>query len=251
MPGISAIIITKNESENIARCIHAVKKAVDEVIVVDSMSTDDTAAIARKAGATVIQKEWMGYAKMKNFANGTASNDWILSVDADEVLSEELIQNIKKLKPAPSTLYTLDRITNYCGQWIKHCGWYPDWKERLFDRRHVYWVGDYVHEKIKYPTDFKLVQLEGKLEHYSYKTLEDHANRIENYTQLAAEEMFAKGTKPYLTQIWISPVFRFVKTYFLKLGFLDGANGYLISKRNALLVHKKYSKLRSLHQEKR
>ena len=250
MAGISAVIITKNESENIARCIQAAAKAVEEVIVVDSMSKDDTAEIARQSGARVIQKEWLGYAQTKNFANGLAINNWILSIDADEVLSDELIESIKNIELQPSTVYALDRINNYCGQWIKHSGWYPDWKKRLFDRRHVYWVGDYVHEKIKHPSDFKIVELTGLLEHYSYKTQEEHWERIERYTQLAAEEMHAKGTKSYLTKIWISPLFRFFRTYVLKMGFLDGKNGYLISKRNAILVHKKYQKLRSLAQKK-
>ena len=249
MAGISAVIISKNESANIARCIQAVTKVVEEVVVVDAMSEDDTAEIARQAGARVIQKKWLGYAQTKNFANNLAIHNWILSIDADEVLSDELIQSIQNIQLTPSTVYSLDRINNFCGQWIKHSGWYPDWKVRLFDRRHAYWVGDFVHEKLKYASDFKIVPLQGYLEHYSYKTHEDHHARIERYTDLAAEEMFKKRQQAYLTKIWISPIFRFLKTYILKMGFLDGKNGLIISKRNALLVHKKYQKLRSLYRD--
>jgi len=147
-------------------------------------------------------------------------------------------------------VYEVNRLNNFCGQWIKHSGWYPDWKVRLFNRKDAYWVGAYVHEKLKFPKDHRVEQLQGYLFHYSYKTLEDHWNRIERYTTLAAEEMYTNNKPAYLTNIWISPIFRFLKTYILKAGFLDGKNGFIISKRNAALVHMKYQKLRALYRNK-
>ncbi len=250
MVNISAVIITKNEQAHIARCLAALKEAaVDDILVVDSMSTDDTVAICQKAEVRVVQVEWEGYARTKNKANELAKNDWILSIDADEVLSPELIQSIQNISVQEGQLYQLDRINNFCGQWIKHSGWYPDWKERLFDRRTTYWVGDYVHEKLKYPSHTKLVKLHGQLLHYSYQTLEDHWQRLEKYTQLSAEEMFHKKKSANWIKIWIAPFFRFFRSYVLKLGFLDGKYGWIISKRNAALVHLKYKKLRSMYRQ--
>ncbi len=246
MPKISAIIITKNEAQNIAKCLSALKTVVDDILVVDSFSTDNTRAIAEEYGARVIQREWEGYAKAKNFANSRAYHDWILSVDADEVLSKELIAQIKQLSLRAGTVYALDRINNFCGQWIKHSGWYPDWKIRLFDRNEVYWVGAYVHEKLKYPANYQIERLSGKLYHYSYSTLDDHKKRIETYSQLAAEDMFANGKKASFIKMYLSPISRFLKTLFLKRAFLDGKNGWIISRRNAWLVYLKYQKLKQL-----
>ncbi len=246
MSKISAVIITKNEAHNIAKCLSALKAVADDILVVDSFSTDKTKAIAEENGARVIQKEWEGYAKAKNFANSKAYHDWILSVDADEILSNELIQQIQAIRLTTGTVYSLDRINNFCGQWIKHSGWYPDWKIRLFDRNEVYWVGAYVHEKLKHPVNYKIERLSGKLYHYSYATLEDHRKRIETYSQLAAEDMYANGKNASFVKMYLSPVSRFLKTLFLKRAFLDGKNGWIISRRNALLVYLKYKKLKQL-----
>jgi len=243
MAKITAVIITKNEAHNIAKCLSALQSVTDDMLVVDSFSTDKTKAIAEENGARVIQKEWEGYAKAKNYANSKAYHDWILSVDADEVLSNELIKTIQKLRVASGTVYALDRINNFCGQWIKHSGWYPDWKVRLFNRNEVYWVGAYVHEKLKYPSNYEVKKLSGKLYHYSYATLEDHKKRIETYSQLAAEDMLASGKEASFIKMYLSPVGRFLKTLFLKMAFLDGKNGWIISSRNAWLVYLKYRKL--------
>jgi len=247
MSKISAVIITKNEAHNIAKCLSALKPVVDDILVVDSFSTDNTKAIAEENGARVIQKEWEGYAKAKNFANSKAYHDWILSVDADEILSNELIQQLQTISLTAGTVYALDRINNFCGQWIKHSGWYPDWKIRLFDRNEVYWVGAYVHEKLKHPANYAVKKLSGKLYHYSYSSLEDHKKRIETYSQLAAEDMYANGKKASFIKMYLSPVSRFFKTLLLKRAFLDGKNGWIISKRNALLVYLKYKKLKQCH----
>jgi len=247
MPNLSAVIITHNESQNIARCLAALKKVTDDIVVVDAFSDDETVLICEKNGARVIQRKWEGYAKNKNYANDQAKHDWILSIDADEVLSDELILNIQQLQLQPHQVYELDRINNFCGQWIKHSGWYPDWKVRIFNRNEVYWVGAFVHERLKYTANLKTQQLKGKLFHYSYKTLADHKQRIERYSQLAAEEMHSKGKQASFLKLYLSPVSRFLKTLILKRAFLDGKNGWIISRRNALLVYLKYKKLQALN----
>ncbi|MEM9819448.1 MAG: glycosyltransferase family 2 protein [Bacteroidota bacterium] len=245
---ISAVIITKNEEDNIRACLQALNGVVSEILVVDSMSDDDTVAICRTLGAKVIQTQWKGYAQTKNEANGWARHDWILSIDADEVLSQELAQSIRQLQPKINCVYLVDRLNNFCGQWIKHSGWSPDWKPRLFNRQSTYWDGAYVHEELKVPSQDQRIRLKGQLLHYSYRSLEDHWQRMEKYTQLAATAMYQQGKKATWTKLWLSPLFRFIKTYVLKRGFLDGKNGWIISQRNAVLVHMKYKKLRALYQ---
>lgn len=247
MVKISAVIITKNESENIARCITALQGVVNEVLVVDAMSEDDTLQIAKENGAKVIQNNWLGYAQMKNFANSKASHDWILSIDADEVLSEELRTSLKNLEPHRGIIYSLDRLNNFCGQWIKYCDWYPDWKKRLFHRLDIRWKGNYVHEDLDYPQNTKIIKLKGKLFHYSYTSLEDHQQRIQKYAQLSAEKMQAAGKRTNWIKETFGPGFRFFKTYILKRGFLDGKNGWIISQQDAALVRKKYQFLKKLN----
>lgn len=237
---LSIVVITFNESENLRRSLPPLVRLSDNVVVIDSFSTDETIALCRSMGATVEQRVWRGYSSAKNHGNSIARNDWILSIDADEVLSDELVESIKKLTLKEGEVYALDRITNYCGAWIRHSGWYPDWKIRIFNRRDVAWEGDYVHEKLSMPSGTRVVRLEGKLLHYSYKSSEDHLRRIERYAELAAEEMRARGETPSALKRLLSPVFRFIRTYVFKLGFLDGRNGWIISVRNARLVRRKY-----------
>ncbi len=248
MSAISALIITLNEADNIEACIKSLKPVVAEVLVLDSGSKDQTISIARQLGARVISTEWKGYAATKNYGNSLAAHPWILSIDADEIISEELGESIKNLNLDSKKVYALDRLTNYCGQWIKHSGWYPEWKVRLFHRDSSQWEGDYVHERLKYTEGIKVEKLTGKLFHYSYKSLEDHWDRIEKYAALSAQEMHTNGKRASFIKLWISPMIRFLRTYFIKAGFLDGKNGWIISIRNAQLVHLKYKILRSLHQ---
>ncbi len=249
-PRISAVIITHNESENIRACITSLQAVADEIVVVDAFSDDATVDICVEMGVRVVQRKWQGYSANKNHGNEHASNDWILSIDADEVLSEELIENIKKLQPQKGKVYSLDRISNFCGQWIRYSGWYPDWKIRIFNRTEVHWEGDYVHEHLQIPSHFVEQKLSGKLWHYSYKSMEDHLQRIERYSDLAAQELFAGNKRPSPLRRMLSPYARFWNTFFFKLGFLDGRNGYIISKRNDLMVRKKYHKLEGLYEQK-
>ncbi|RMG83762.1 MAG: glycosyltransferase family 2 protein [Bacteroidetes bacterium] len=252
MPGhpFSTVIITKNEAENIRPCLAAIRHVCTDIIVVDAQSTDKTPDICREMGARVFEKAWEGYSENKNFGNARARHDWILSVDADEVLSPALIETLENWTPRPKTVYALDRISSFCGQWIRHGAWYPDWKIRLFDRRVVQWTGDFVHEKPDYPPDFKVVRLKGKLYHYTCKDPSEFYARLDQYARLAALEMFEKGQKPSFFKQFFSPGFRFFRDYFLRKGFLDGRAGRDIARANACVVSRKYARLKELYQTK-
>jgi glycosyltransferase involved in cell wall biosynthesis len=240
MPGLSAVIITKNESSNIEACLRPLLQVADEVLVIDSHSTDNTRALATNLGGKVIETDWLGYSATKNFGNAQAANDWILSIDADERLSAELIQTLQAFTPEPGHVYLLDRFTNYCGTWVRYSGWYPDWKVRIFDRREVQWQGDFVHETLHLPAHLKKVRLSGKLEHYSYKTDQDHWDRMERYARLAAREMVEREKKISPLRPFLSAVGRFFRTFFLKSGWRDGTVGWKLSIRNAWLAYRKY-----------
>jgi glycosyltransferase involved in cell wall biosynthesis len=245
----TAVIICRNAALTIGDCVAALRQVCDEVLVLDSQSTDGTIAICEKLGATVVQQTWLGYAQTKNLGNSMARHDWILSIDADEVLSDQLIAQLKKLRPEPGKVYALDRITSYCGQWVRHCGWYPDWKVRLFHRKHVEWQGDFVHETLRIPADYQELRLEGKLLHYSYKDSDDHLRRIEKYALLAAQEQFAAGKKVTFVKRWLAPMARFIRTFVVKKGFLDGRVGWHLSVRNFYMVRLRYRILDKLWAE--
>lgn len=244
----SAVIITKNEVENIEPCLKALTKITNDIVVIDGDSTDGTVALCEQYGARVFKNEWLGYAATKNLGNTKAHNDWILSIDADEVLSEELIRSIQTLMPLENNVYALDRISSLYGKWIHYSGWYPDWKPRFFNRNQVQWQGDYVHETLNIPKNIKVKKLKGKLWHYTYKNEEDHKNRLERYAQLAAAEMYAKGKKPTFIKRIFSPLARFFKHFILQKGFLDGKSGWIIAKENARMVSKKYALLKEKRQ---
>jgi glycosyltransferase involved in cell wall biosynthesis len=246
----TAVIITCNVDQSIGPCLAALKKVASQIIVLDSFSTDNTVRICEDAGVQLLNQEWFGYSATKNLGNKMASNDWILSIDADEVLSDELIASLNNLEPKRGEVYMLDRLTSFNGKWIYHSGWYPDWKPRLFHRDEVQWQGDYVHETLKIPPGFRRVKLKGKLFHFSYRDANDHFSRIEKYARLSAMELFAQGHRSTLFNKWVSPNWRFVRTYFFKLGFLDGKNGFLISLRNVKMIKRRYHILDALWREK-
>ena len=245
IPKLSAVVITKNEAANIERCIKALQQITTDIIIVDAFSTDATVAIAHQMGATVVQKKWVGYGFNKNIGNQLAQYNWILSIDADEVLSPELITSIQNLSPQLHTVYTLNRLVNFGGQWVRHSGWHPDWKVRLFNRKEVQWEEEaLVHERLLIPEKFNIQPLEGLLYHYSYHDDADHWQRIERYAQLAAQQLAADGKRASFIKLYLSPLARFFRTFFLKKGFLDGYLGWKISCRNAYLVYRKYWLLR-------
>ena len=247
MPQLSVVIITFNEEKNIGRCLDSVKEIADDIVVVDSFSTDNTKGICEKQKVNFIQHKWEGYSASKNFANSQAKYDWILSLDADEALSEELKQSILEVKKDSELLtYKFNRLTNYCGKWIKHCGWYPDTKIRIFDRRITKWEG-ILHEKLVINSKQEPILLKGDCLHYSYHSLEQHYAQTEKFSTLAAQNMFEKGKKASVLKMVLSPIVKFIGDYVIKLGFLDGAAGFTICRISAKHSFLKYKKLRRLY----
>lgn len=238
---ISATIITRNEERNIARSIESLR-CCDEILVLDSGSTDRTAEIATKLGARVVEASWHGYAAQKNIAAQLAAYDWILSLDADESLSEALeaeIWHIKKTGPSFDA-YTMPRLAQYLGRWILHSGWYPDRKVRLFDRRKAEWHGEYVHESVV--VHGKTGHLQSNLLHFTCSSLSEHLKSLDRYTTLAAEGLVAQGRKISLAKIVLDPPWTFFRTYFLQQGYLDGLEGVAIAYMAAFYNFVKYAK---------
>lgn len=246
---ISVVIITFNEAHNIERCLMSLKEVADEVLIVDSYSTDNTCMIAVKHGAKVITHEWLGYSATKNAANKMAANDWILSLDADEVLSEVLKKSIIKLKNEGLKPASFNRLTNYCGKWIRHCGWYPDIKFRIFNRQSTLWQGS-IHETLVSTNDenIKPITLEGDCYHFSYHSIASHYAQADKFSTLSAEKLFAERHKINALKKYFSAINKFLKTYLIHLGFLDGYYGFVISKISAYASYLKYKKLEVLNQ---
>ncbi len=242
---ISATIISLNEEANIARAIESLR-CCDEIIVVDSGSSDRTMEIVSKLGARVIESPWKGYAGQKNLASQHAANDWIFSIDADEAVSEALEAEIWQLKKAgpQHAAYTMPRLAQYLGRWIMHSGWYPDRKIRLFDRRHARWVGDYVHESVQ--ADGTVGHLESNLLHFTCDSLSQHLKTLDQYTSLAAQQLVAQGVRIGWRRLLLDPPWTFVRTYFFKRGFQDGVEGLAIAYMAALYNFVKYAKARFL-----
>ena len=241
---LSAVIITFNEERNIGRCLDALAGVVDEVVIVDSFSTDKTEEICRAKGARFLQNRFEGFGAQKNWALMQASYPCVLSLDADEALSEELRNSILLVKNNwQHDGYTMNRLTNYCGQWIRHSGWYPDRKLRLFDRRKGRWGDDAVHEKVIMEAGSTTGHLEGDLLHYSYYNVDEHIERVRKYADLSARAMFAQGKRTTWLKVIFSPVFKFLRNYVLKLGVLDGAAGWTICKIAAYETYLKYRTL--------
>lgn len=241
MPPISATVVTRNEASHIARTLASLSPA-DEIVVVDSGSTDQTREIAAGLGARVIEHPWPGFAQQKNFAAAQAQHDWILSLDGDEEFDESAQSAIREWKESAADCagYQFARRARYLGRWIRHSGWYPDYKLRLYDRRRGKWSGDYVHESVV--VDGKAGRLPGEILHYTCDSMEDHRQRIEFYTDLAAAEMLARGAKPGPFRRAFSPRWAFIRSYWLGLGFLDGAAGLSIARMAAYYVERKFEK---------
>jgi glycosyltransferase involved in cell wall biosynthesis len=244
---ISAVIITFNEEENIGRCIDSLKGIADEIIVVDSQSTDHTSSICKEKGVRFFETEWMGYSATKNYANSLAIYPYILSIDADEVLSETLQQSILTVKENPSfDAYHVNRMTNYCGQWLKHL-WYPDKKIRLFLKEKAEWSGAAVHEELILTAKSKTGHLKGDLLHYSFPTIEKHFATSRKYSILKAEQLHEKGKKVYVMKILFAPISKFISEYLFKKGFMDGYYGFVACSISAIAAFMKYIRLHELN----
>jgi glycosyltransferase involved in cell wall biosynthesis len=249
---LSVVIITFNEGKNIRRCLESVKGIADEIIVVDSSSIDNTKAICQEFGVRFFDQDFLGYIEQKNYANSLATFDHILSIDADEALSDELLQSIIEIKTScEKDAYSMNRITNFCGKWIKHSGWYPDRKIRIFDRRKGRWTGKKIHEKIGLDKGASTGFLKGNLLHYSFYTIEQHVNQINKFSTIKAEVLMETGGKSNLFKIWLGPIATFFQVYLFKLGFLDGTSGFLIAKNTAFSTLLKYSKLSLMLRQKK
>lgn len=249
---LSAVIITLNEEKNIGRCIASLQGIADEVLVVDSLSTDRTEEICRELNVRFVKQAFLGYIEQKNFALGLAAYDHVLSLDADEALSDELRGSIREVLSAwNADGYYFNRLTNYCGQWIRHGGWYPDRKLRLVDRRKASWQGTNPHDKLMMQKDSKTLFLEGDLLHYSYYSIDQHVAQVNHFSTIKAKVMFDSGQGSSCWKMMASPCFKFFKTYFLKLGFLDGVFGYIIARNSAHSTFLKYAKVRALQREAR
>lgn len=242
---IAATLITLNEEANLPRAVASLG-VCDEIVVVDSGSTDRTVEIARAAGAKVLHNPWPGYAAQKNFAAQSADCEWILALDADEELSPQLQREIAELKRSgPEQIaYSFPRLARYAGRWIRHSGWYPDRKVRLYRRDKGRWVGDYVHESVE--VDEPAGRLEGELLHYTCDSLSEHLLTLDRYTSLAAEELRARGRRSSFLRLTVSPLWASFRSYVLQRGFLDGLQGLQIAAMAGLYVYAKYAKLREL-----
>lgn len=252
MVKISAVIITYNEERNIQRCLDSLIGVVDEIVVVDSYSKDHTEEICKRAGAKFVQNPFEGHIEQKNFAITQASYPHILSLDADEALTKELANSISLVKQNFSAdAYQLNRLTNYCGKWIKHCGWYPDKKLRLWDSRKGTWGGVNPHDKYIMQEGSKIENLKGNLLHYSFYSIDQHVNQVNYFSGIAAKALFEKGKKVSVFYIIISPIAKFLRDYIWKRGFMDGYYGLVVSVISSYAKFLKYAKLRSLYISKK
>ncbi len=224
-PPLSAVIITKNAARQLPECLESLAFC-DEILVVDSGSDDGTVALARARGARVIEAEWRGFGPQKRYAVAQAAHDWVLCVDADERVSPELRSAIERALAAPANAaYRFPRCNRFLGRYLRHGEGYPDWSLRLFDRRRARWSDDAVHEKVL--TDAAVGTLTGDLRHDSAETLDAYLAKQNRYTTLAAQQAFDAGRRAHVAQLLLSPLVRFVKFYFFRLGLLDGVPGLI------------------------
>jgi glycosyltransferase involved in cell wall biosynthesis len=250
VPKLSVTVIAKNEAADIAAALESVRWA-DEIVVVDSGSTDGTVDIARRFTERVVAREWPGYAAQKNAAAALASHDWILSLDADERVTPALAEEIRTvLGGAPAhRAYRIPRVTRHFGRWIRSTDWYPDYQVRLYDRTAARWTGPYVHEAVN--VDGSVGTLTRELQHYAYRDISDHLETIDRYTTLAARQMHESGRRASLLDLAAHPPLAFLRNYLARGGFRDGQAGLVISAMNAYYVFLKFAKLWELQRVER
>jgi len=248
---LSAVIITFNEEEHLNKCLTSLKHVADEIIVVDSFSTDSTVEICKTHNVKVTSNAFEGYIEQKNYALSLATNEHIISLDGDEALSKELIQSIIEVKKNwVYDGYYFKRLNNYCGQWIKHSDWYPDRKLRLFKKNTGEWKGINPHDCYTLKKGLTSTLLKGDLLHYIYSNYNEHNLKVEKFSTIAAKAYFKLGKKSSLWKIIYRPFWAFFKAYFLRLGFLDGLNGFIICVQTYNVTFLKYIKLYQLWNKK-
>ncbi|OUR98773.1 glycosyl transferase [Halobacteriovorax marinus] len=251
MTKISAVIITFNEEHNIKRCLDSLQGVADEIVVVDSFSTDKTEAICKSFEVKWLQNKFLGHIEQKNLALEHATFDHVLSLDADEALDENLKAEILKIKENfTADGYYFNRLTHYVDQWIYRCGWYPDQKLRLLNKTKGSWSGSNPHDIISMKEGSRVQKISGNLLHYSYDSISDHVNQTNKFTTIAAKAAYTKGTRSSNFKIISRPALKFFKDYFLKRGFLDGRYGFVICCINALSALLKYSKIKDLQENR-
>lgn len=250
MTKISGVIITFNEEKFIENCLKSIADVVDEIVVVDSFSTDKTKEICLRYGARFVENKFVGFTDQKNFANNQAQYDYILSLDADEALSDELKKSIIAVKnDFVHDGYSFNRLNNYCGKWIKHSNWYPDNKIRLFNRQKAEWKGENnLHEIIVLNNPKNKGNLKGDLLHWAYDSVDEHYQKVRSYTNIAAQNSFRRkpNKKIGFTKIVLNPFWKFFKNYFIKKGFLDGYHGFVICCFASFGTFLKYVKIKEL-----
>lgn len=245
MPKVSVTIITLNEAQNLREALQSVAWA-DEIVVVDSGSTDQTREIARQFTERVLAREWPGYSAQKNFAADQARHDWILSLDADERVTGALASDIRhRMSGEPDAQgYRMPRVSHYLGRWLRSTDWYPDYQLRLYDRRHGRWNGRPVHESVA--VEGRVGMLRHELQHHPYRDISHHLQTIDRYTTLAARAMFAEGRRTGPLGLYLHPVAAFLRNAFVRKGLLDGSAGLTVSALNAYYVFLKLAKLREI-----
>lgn len=246
---ISACIIAKDEADRIVPCLESVSFC-DEIVVLDSGSSDDTVALCRAHGARVVETDWPGWVAQKNRAAAAAANDWVLSLDADERVDpalRERIEAIRTARPGESAegpaAYEMTRLTRYLGRWIRHGGWYPEWRARLFDRRRARWGGVDPHDHLEPDGPVERVR-GGHLLHLTYRSLTDHVSQINRFTSVAADEKIARGGGGSVFAMLLRPPFGMFRMYVVRLGFLDGLPGLVLAVMHGWYVFLKYAKVR-------
>ncbi|WP_378187149.1 glycosyltransferase family 2 protein [Aquimarina sp. W85] len=248
---LSGVIITYNEERKIETCIQSLQNVVDEIVVVDSFSTDRTEAICKKYNVKFVKQKFLGYKEQKNFVISQASYDHIISLDGDEALSEELQKSIIDLKSNwVYDGYYMNRYNNFCGQWIKHSDWYPDKKLRAFKKGKGEWKGINPHDSYKLYNPNNKGKLKGDILHWNYPTYSAFNQQIEKFSTISAHSYHELGKKAPLWKLFFNPTWAFFKSYVLRLGFLDGVNGFVICSQTANLTFLKYLKLRELNNKK-
>ena len=248
---VSLCVITLNEEENLERCLESAADLVDEIVILDSGSTDGTQGIAEKFGARLETQEWLGFVGQKNRLIDLAQNKWILSLDADEALSPPLREEIKQLKAReiPDTVsgFSMPRCVFYEGKWIRHGDWYPDRLVRLFRREKGRFEGGKVHERLEVDGGIEL--LKGDIEHYSFMDAADHRARGGKYAKLWAETAFESGKRASALDPWTHAMFRWIRSFLLRGGFLDGRRGAQIAAISSREVFRKYQLLREMEKK--